>query len=131
MSSEFEVAVLIIENKKCYFRCLLCFNNKILEMRKIITILFAALLFGFFSYVNNTSWKDNKQLELAFEKAGENIVELKRAINEAPKEQKEAVIFLIENMPQIDLQNLSATFILENTALAYISSAPAAVPTFI
>lgn len=58
-------------------------------------------------------------LDQAMEKAGENAVELKKALTEAPGGQKEAVAFLISYMPERDLKELKADFLLENTEYAY------------
>ncbi len=55
----------------------------------------------------------------AIQHAGDNAKELTRALNSAPKEQQEALAFLIANMPQRDLRSLSAKFLLDHTALAY------------
>lgn len=58
-------------------------------------------------------------LDQALEKAGENRVELEKALVEAPLEQKEGMAFLIAYMPERDLKELKADFLLENTAYAY------------
>jgi transglutaminase-like putative cysteine protease len=51
--------------------------------------------------------------------AGKNKTELVAALNQTPAAQREGMQFLITNMPQTDLQTLSAKFLLENVALAY------------
>ena len=48
-----------------------------------------------------------------------NRAELQTALQMVPKEQRDGMQFLIQNMPDIDLQTLSAKYLLENTALAY------------
>ena len=58
-------------------------------------------------------------LNQALEKAGENRAELEKALAEAPAEQKEGMAFLIAYMPDRDLKELNAEFLLENTAYAY------------
>lgn len=58
-------------------------------------------------------------LDQALVKAGENHTELEKALQEAPKEQKEGVAFLVAYMPERDLKELTAGFLLENTAYAY------------
>jgi len=55
----------------------------------------------------------------AIQKAGINKNELLQAIENCPAEHREAVGFLISNMPERDLTSLSADFILENIAFAY------------
>ncbi len=58
-------------------------------------------------------------IEQALSKAGENRTELEKALLEAPKKEKEGMAFLIAYMPDRDLQELSAAFLLENTEYAY------------
>lgn len=58
-------------------------------------------------------------LDKAFEKAGTNVVELEKALKDAPENQKEGMAFLIAYMPERDLQSLSAEFLLENASYAY------------
>lgn len=58
-------------------------------------------------------------LDAALTKAGENRVELEKALSDAPVEQKEGMAFLIAYMPDRDLKELKADFLLENTAYAY------------
>jgi len=55
----------------------------------------------------------------ALTKAGDNAPELRQALDQAPKEQKKGVAFLIAYMPEQDLKILSADFILKNTKWAY------------
>lgn len=62
---------------------------------------------------------ESSRLEEALSKAGENRAELEKAIHDAPAEQKNAVQFLVLNMPDRDLQSLSAQFLLENVSYAY------------
>jgi len=57
--------------------------------------------------------KYHSLLDTAFAKAGENVKELKMALAESEKKQKEATAFLISYMPGKDLQTLSADFILD------------------
>lgn len=51
--------------------------------------------------------------------AGDNAKELKKALKEAPADQKKAVAFLISYMPESDAKSLSADFLLENVQYAY------------
>ena len=55
----------------------------------------------------------------ALNRAASNRAELLAAIKAVPKAQREGLQFLIQNMPDEDLQTLSAKFLLENTAIAY------------
>lgn len=52
-------------------------------------------------------------------KAGANVTELERALKEAPADQKEGMAFLIAYMPERDVKELKADFLLENVAYAY------------
>ncbi len=58
-------------------------------------------------------------LDQALVKAGGNRTELEKALQNAPKSQKEGIAFLIAYMPERDLKELSADFLLENAAYAY------------
>ncbi len=54
-------------------------------------------------------------------KAGENTANLSKAIAEAPAEQREAVAFLIANMPETDLKTLGKDYLLSNVKYAYLA----------
>jgi hypothetical protein len=58
-------------------------------------------------------------LDEALQAAGENRVELEMALNEIPDSQKSGMAFLIVNMPQRDLEELSAGFLKANIEYAY------------
>jgi len=58
-------------------------------------------------------------LDSAFSNVGTNAEELQLALDQAPKEQKEGMAFLISYMPERDLTSLSASFLLENNEYAY------------
>ncbi len=58
-------------------------------------------------------------LDTALAKSGSNANELKKALQEAPDNQKEAVAYLISYMPDRDLTSISAQYLLENTDYAY------------
>ena len=55
------------------------------------------------------------------EKAGENARNLADAIREAPTDQREAVGFLVANMPERDLKALGKDYLLKNVRLAYLA----------
>ena len=61
------------------------------------------------------------QLELA----GANKTELSQAINNVPDEHRDALEFLLLNMPEHDLRNLSSEFLLTNIRLAYLARSKA------
>jgi hypothetical protein len=54
-------------------------------------------------------------------KAGDNGSKLSAAISEAPPEQREAVAFLIANMPENDLKTLGKDYLLSNVKYAYLA----------
>jgi hypothetical protein len=54
-------------------------------------------------------------------KAGENAQALGNAIAEAPPEQREAVAFLVANMPERDLKTLGKDYLLSNVRYAYLA----------
>lgn len=55
----------------------------------------------------------------ALEAAGDNRVELARALTDVPADQREAMQFLIDNMPAVDLATLKAEFLLGHVAQTY------------
>ena len=61
-------------------------------------------------------WSD--AAEQALGQSGTNRAEMVRALEQAPEAQRGAMQFLIENMPQPDLQTLSASFLLDDVAQA-------------
>lgn len=63
--------------------------------------------------------KYHNLLEQALSKAGENRTELEKALMDVPDKQKEGMAFLIAYMPERDLQELQAAFLLENVDYAY------------
>lgn len=61
----------------------------------------------------------NDAVEQRLERAGTNRWELSRAFRDCAPERREGLSFLVLNMPEADLQSLSAPFLLENLNLAY------------
>jgi hypothetical protein len=59
------------------------------------------------------------RLETSLAAAGENRPEIERAISEVPGDQKFAMVWLVEHMPEHDLQTLSSAFLLKNCDMAY------------
>lgn len=51
--------------------------------------------------------------------AGDNAKELKKALKEVPRNEREGMAFLISYMPERDAKSLSADFLLENVEYAY------------
>ncbi|MCH2102153.1 MAG: hypothetical protein MK209_09550, partial [Planctomycetes bacterium] len=60
----------------------------------------------------------DEDLAQALLRAGDNALEIQRAIAEAPDDQRAHMRFLIRHMPDQDLQTLSGDFLLENLRLA-------------
>ena len=58
-------------------------------------------------------------LKMRIRQAGDNQNELQKAINTVPPEHRQALEFLLINMPEYDLKNLTAEFLLNNIRLAY------------
>ena len=58
-------------------------------------------------------------LKMRIKQAGDNQSELKKAIKTVPSEHRQALEFLLLNMPDYDLRNLTAEFLLNNIRLAY------------
>jgi hypothetical protein len=59
------------------------------------------------------------EVEQALARAGGNRAELEKALTTTPADQRPGMAFLIANMPDADLQALSAAFLRENVELAY------------
>lgn len=51
--------------------------------------------------------------------AGDNAKELKKALKEVPRNEREGMAFIISYMPERDAKSLSADFLLENVQYAY------------
>ena len=60
-------------------------------------------------------------IEKQLEKSGENRIALSQAIAEAPDEQRDAMAFLVANMPESDLKTLTKEFLLSNVRYAYLA----------
>lgn len=58
-------------------------------------------------------------LDSAFAVAGSNTGQLKLAISRLPAEQRPAAEFLLENMPAVDLAQMTASMLEENVSLAF------------
>jgi hypothetical protein len=55
----------------------------------------------------------------ALGRAGANRAEIAKALRPVPRQQREAMRFLVENMPLRDLRSLRAGDLMENVALAF------------
>jgi hypothetical protein len=63
----------------------------------------------------------HSHLDSALDKAGENRLQLEEALKQVPDSQKEAMAFLIAYMPDRDLKNLTADFLVDNVHYAYLA----------
>ncbi|MFO8000132.1 MAG: transglutaminase-like domain-containing protein [Marinilabilia sp.] len=61
------------------------------------------------------------RLDTVLERAGENRLQLEKALEQVPDSQKEGMAFLITNMPDRDLESLSSGFLVENVHYAYLA----------
>src|SRR5438270_119997 len=59
------------------------------------------------------------RLEPVLGKAGNNRLELEKALYGTPSDQRPGMLFLFANMPDKDLLTLQADFLLDNVKLAY------------
>ena len=84
-------------------------------MMKIGYVLLLVCLWACGGTYTGVPEKYHTLLDEALVKAGENRVELEKALREAPAEQKEGMAFLVAYMPERDLKELKADFLLENT----------------
>ena len=65
------------------------------------------------------AWGIDEGLESAFTRAGSNRLEIERAISGVPESQRDAMEWLVERMPERDLQHLDADYLIENCRLAF------------
>jgi hypothetical protein len=61
----------------------------------------------------------SQAVEGALARAGDNKPQIQQALADAPAEQQEAMRFLVAHMPQRDLKELKAEFLLENLRVTY------------
>ena len=87
-------------------------------MIELLVLVVSFLLFGQAQPAQAARWWTDT-VEASLTKAGTNRTEMVAALEQTPAEQHRAMSFLIENMPQRDLESLSASFLRENVALAY------------
>ena len=85
----------------------------------IVVVFIALLSLNACSNYSGVPSSYHQLLDEAFQKAGKNSAELKKALTSAPADQKEAMAFLIAYMPERDLNELTAAFLIENVAVAY------------
>ncbi len=93
----------------------------------IKSFFFLALMLGIcvstsFAQQRETSEKSvdkSSLLKKRIQQAGNNQNELQKAVNTVPAEHRQALEFLLINMPEYDLKNLTSEFLLNNIRLAY------------
>ncbi|MDY3069748.1 MAG: transglutaminase-like domain-containing protein [Parabacteroides sp.] len=88
-------------------------------MKHLFFILFLGLIACSEGKYNNIPEKYHNLLDKALTTARDNAIELQTALEKAPAGQKEGMAFLISYMPERDLKELKADFLLENSAYAY------------
>ncbi len=69
--------------------------------------------------MNEKSIDKASLLKMRIQQAGDNQNELQKAIKTVPPEHRQALEFLLINMPEYDLKNLTSEFLLNNIRLAY------------
>ena len=84
-------------------------------MIELLVLVVSFLLFGQAQPAQAARWWTDT-VEASLTKAGTNRTEMVAALEQTPAEQHRAMSFLIENMPQRDLESLSASFLRENVA---------------
>ncbi len=82
-------------------------------LRLIVVLLIAV------SSARVTASEPSPAVAAALARASANRAQIERALKETPANQQEGMQFLVVNMPERDLQRLSAEFLRENVALAY------------
>ncbi len=87
----------------------------VMKHRNLTIALIIVALNGFHAFGEDDL---SKLVEEAFARASDNAVELRKALNDAPDDQKEGVRFLIAYMPDRDIKSLSAEFLLDNVRFA-------------
>jgi transglutaminase-like putative cysteine protease len=90
-------------------------------MKRILWLVIAvtAIFYSCQSEYSGVPEKYHSLFDSAFVKAGENAEELKMALEQSEKNQKEATAFLISYMPEKDLKTLSSNFILDQVQGAW------------
>jgi len=90
-------------------------------MKRILWLVIAvtAIFYSCQSEYSSVPKKYHSLLDTAFANARENADELKLALEQSEKNQKEATAFLISYMPERDLKTLSAEFILDQVEGAW------------
>lgn len=62
----------------------------------------------------NIQQEYQRKLNIAFQNAGKNCIELQDALKKVTFDQRELMLFLITNMPECDLTGLSADYLVKN-----------------
>ena len=87
-------------------------------MQRIATLLIATC-FYLSSFTYSQAVEDAAQISDALKRAGSNRGQIQAALDQAPAAQRAGMEFLVAHMPEKDLQNLSAKYLLTNLTLAY------------
>ncbi len=91
----------------------------------VIRLIGASLAIAFTAAAETTEPWWPADTEAALATAGENADQLRRALREAPADQRESMQFLVDHMPPVDRAALTADFLLAHVALAHEAMAGA------
>jgi Transglutaminase-like superfamily len=95
------------------------------QLSRLVPLLACALTFhGALTAAEPARWWTNA-IEPALVSSGDNRAELTKALVDVPVPQREGMSFLIENMPRVDLESLSAAYLLDHVAQGYEAMAGA------
>lgn len=86
---------------------------------KTFFIILLAVCSHFVTFNQSCAADHAEMLASALQRAGDNQPEIQSALDQASTDQKRGMEFLIAHMPDKDLQNLTAEYLLKNVQLAY------------
>lgn len=87
-------------------------------IRRVVLAWLAAFALGLASAACADELQPSPPIAAALERAGANRGEIENALSRCPSTQRQAMAFLVENMPDRDLRELTAEFLLDNCRLA-------------
>ena len=87
-------------------------------MQRIVIVLLA-ICFNCGNFLQSHATENAELIASALKRAGSNRAQIQTALDKASGDQKLGMEFLVAHMPDEDLQNLSADYLLKNLALAY------------
>ena len=87
-------------------------------MQRIFIVLLAVCL-NSGNFPQSHATENAELIAIALKRAGSNRPQIQTALDKASSDQKLGMEFLVAHMPDDDLQNLSADYLLKNLELAY------------